>query len=1086
MTETLRDQAARDRIVSDLDANLSVEAGAGTGKTTVLVRRVVALLVSGAAVVDDLAVITFTEKAAGELAARVRFALENARDDASRPGEERERAERALTDLYRARVQTIHAFASDLLRERPVEARLDPQFETLEAISADVRFEEAYRAWLDEQLATSNPRIETAVRRGMELKGLRELYEIVHRHREVLPLTTLDPPRPDLAAFRARASDWSAQLDELETQVLDEADAGYPQLQRLREFSRHVMAAETDEDVERLILFEAPWIVKNAGRADNWRDDGCRRLKAIFVEYRDQHYETLPAELRTEALAELLPLAERFALDYAEQRRRDGVADFDDLLIWARDFVRDDLNVRRHFHSRTRRILVDEFQDTDPVQSELITWLAAPDGATGDWRAVTPEPGCLFVVGDPKQSIYRFRGADIAAYDAVRNGPLAGEAERLIQNFRSSDELLHWLNRVFDRVLEKREGLQPANTHLYGQVEMAEHLGRPPIVVVREPAPAAKVAARRRQESELLARTIARAVRTEHWQVRDRRTGDDPRDVQWRDVAILVPSRTGIEGLEAALNRYGVPYRFEGGRGFFSRQEVRDLVSVLHAVDDPTDAISLVAALRSLAFGCSDDDLMLWSLEVGRFDYRGVEDEGPGPQSVRQAMIMLRRLGNAAPKLSLGELVRVVIGETGLADAALSLPSGRQAAANVMKLLDQAREFSAAGNGALRAFTGWLARMRDEEAQEIPDAPVAEERDDAVRVMTIHAAKGLEFPVVCLGNLESTGSNQAAPVPDAPANTIELKVGSKKKRTSFCTPGWDDASEREKDALQAERDRLLYVACTRARDHLVIPAANSPDQAKGFLARLMESIQGEGGTDSGFHVYDVGALSDVQEVQAPVETTADDAAVRAAADTRAEWAAARAALVREAATGIEIVNASSIKVETRPIAAQREAAPDSDEVSTINVGGTPPLELGDAFHRVMERVSLPDAEDLEPLARAICAEAQIPDLDLVVEMARRCLDSDIVRRAIASGDMHREIPFVIEGEDGAVIVGRIDLLFRDGEDVVVLDYKTDRDENPETHGAQARNYALAVRETLGVDGEVHLLYARSGTTAAVA
>ncbi|MGI8554817.1 MAG: UvrD-helicase domain-containing protein, partial [Pyrinomonadaceae bacterium] len=705
-------------------------------------------------------------------------------------------------------------------------------------------------------------------------------------------------------------------------------------------------------------------------------------------------------------------------------------------------------------------------------------WLCAPPGASGSWRELTPQPGSLFVVGDPKQSIYRFRGADIAAYDAVRNGPLAGEAEQLIQNFRSSDELLHWLNRVFDRVLEEREGVQPENTHLYGQVEMAAELGRPPIVVVREEEPAENVAARRRQESELLAKTISRAVRDEHWRVRDRRAQDEPRDVEWRDVAILVPSRTGIEGLEAALQRYGVPYRFEGGRGFFSRQEVRDLVSVLHAVDDPTDAISLVAALRSLAFGCSDDDLMLWSLKY-RFDYRGVGDEGPGPESVRQAMIMLRKLSYTAPKLSLGELVRVVIGDTGLAEAALSLPSGRQAAANVMKLLDQAREFSAAGNGALRAFTGWLARMRDEEAQEIPDAPVAEERDDAVRVMTIHAAKGLEFPVVCLGNLESTGSNQPAPVPDAPGHAIELKIGSKGKRTDFCTPEWEDAAAREKNALQAERDRLLYVACTRARDHLVIPVTCEPGKERGYLERLIESIDGDGGDEAGFHVYEVAQLAQVEEVAPTEQAAADDADVETAAAEREEWLADRDALVKEAGTGIKIETASSIKEENRPIAAQREA-PDQDTGPTINVEGTPPLELGDAFHRVMERVSLPDGEDLEQLAKAICAEAQIPDVQLVIDMARRCLDSDIVRRALVSGDMHREIPFVIEGDDGRVIVGRMDLLFRDGDDVVVVDYKTDRDEKPEAHRAQVQAYAQAVHDTLGVDGEVQLLYARSG------
>ena len=206
----LADAGARSRIESDLGSNLCVEAGAGTGKTTVLVGRVVALLRTGQATVDELAVITFTEKAAGELSARVRFALERALERPRLGDDERARVAKALTDLHRARIQTIHAFASDLLRERPVEARLDPQFETMDEVAADVRFEQAYRRWLDGQLATSNPPIERALRRGLDLRRLRDLVEMVHRHRRALPLTPALVPAPRVQPFRARASEWAA------------------------------------------------------------------------------------------------------------------------------------------------------------------------------------------------------------------------------------------------------------------------------------------------------------------------------------------------------------------------------------------------------------------------------------------------------------------------------------------------------------------------------------------------------------------------------------------------------------------------------------------------------------------------------------------------------------------------------------------------------------------------------------------------------------------------------------------------------------------------------------------------------------
>ena len=482
---------------------------------------------------------------------------------------------------------------------------------------------------------------------------------------------------------------------------------------------------------------------------------------------------------------------------------------------------------------------------------------------------------------------------------------MGGEVEQLTQNFRSTVELLDWLNAVFDRVLVAKEGVQPPNTTLAGRVSMAAQLGRSPVVVLRPPGAAGKADAVREQEAGLLARTISRAVRDEAWPVRDRRQGEEvpPRPARWADVAVLVPTRTGIERLERALQRHGVPHRLEGGRGFFARQEVRDLVSLLHAIDDPTDAISLVARMRSLAFGCSDEDLLAWAVAHGRFDYRAIDTETAGPPAVLDAMATLRDLNRAARGLSLAELVRLAIERTGLVEGALSLPSGRQAAANVIKLLDHARDFAAAGGGALRAFTGWLARMRDREAEEV-DAPVAEERDDSVRVMTIHAAKGLEFPIVCLGNLSSTGSNQMPPVPDPERGRIELKIGPEGK--DYRTPGWEDVRAREREALDAERDRLLYVACTRARDHLVVPASVGDKGPQGFLKQLLESLPEEGGAEgAGGWLYDLELLEQVPEV-APVRATAAGGdEVDAALEQRSRWSHERELALTAASRGVD-------------------------------------------------------------------------------------------------------------------------------------------------------------------------------------
>jgi ATP-dependent exoDNAse (exonuclease V) beta subunit len=279
----------------------------------------------------------------------------------------------------------------------------------------------------------------------------------------------------------------------------------------------------------------------------------------------------------------------------------------------------------------------------------------------------------------------------------------------------------------------------------------------------------------------------------------------------------------------------------------------------------------------------------------------------------------------------------------------------------------------------------------------------------------------------------------------------------------------------------------------------VIPVCIDPAKARGFTKQLLPSLPerpaddgASGGQEiDGCWLYDLALLESVEPAPPPAETPAETAAVEAAEGTRDEWSSDHKALLRERTRGIELVTASGVKVDPRPLAAIAETpTTDGDEGPRIDKDSTPPLELGDAFHRVMEKVTLPDAPDLEELAYAICAEAAIPEAtDLVIDIARRCLDSDIVQRAIATGDVHRETPFVVE-EDGQVLIGRLDLVFRDGDQAVVVDYKTDLVQSgaepaaAEGHRGQADVYGRAVSQALGTENSVVLLFARTGTTVA--
>jgi ATP-dependent helicase/nuclease subunit A len=1081
------DQPARDAIAADVHESLVVEAGAGTGKTTVLVERIVSVLASGRASIDEIAVITFTEKAAAELAVRVRQRLEEARRTGDPSPEERERLDHAVANLYRARIETIHAFAAGLLRQRPVEAGLDPQFEVLDDLAATLAFDAHFDRWRGRLLEGEHRELTRALNRGFKLENLREVAEAMHAHRHVLPLSVARAPEPDVKGFVAELAGWAAELEPLPERCgqADE-DRGVQQIGRILPWAARVAAAREDPaHVERLVLFSAPKINKGAGSQANWSGDkeGCQEMKRVIGELAPR-IEELKVELSTQALTGVLPLVEEFATGFEHERRREGRADFDDLLIWARDLLRGDLGVREYFQRRYRCVLVDEFQDTDPIQAELVMYLVADGQDPEDWRELRPEPGKLVVVGDPKQSIYRFRRADIGIYDAIKSGALAGGLREIRQNFRSVPGLLSWVNRVFDETFDEEPGVQPANTRLEAAGDDLE-LDRPPVVVVNVPGEEKmKADARRELEARTLARMATLAVERERWPVRDRETRE-VRSAQWRDIAILVPARTGAGIFEDALGEAGIPFRHEGGRTFFVRQEIRELVSCLHAVDDPTDEVNLVAALRSPALGCSDEDLLLFTAAGGRLDYRVPGQSGP--EALTDALTALHDLHRARRHASLAELVRRTLERTRMVELSLTLPDGVQTAANLLKVVEQARAFSSSGGGGLRHFTRWLSESSETEARE-SDAGVAEESDDLVRMITMHSAKGLEYPIVMLANLNGERNQTDRALSEAGGHRLELRVGSENKGR-FETAGYADAGEREKKMERAERLRLLYVAITRARDHLVVPVVGERARANGLLKSLLGFLPEDGDEDTrGCAVYEASALENggASPARGPEAPGASEERVADARRERGVWAVAREELRERGSRELPLVTATSIEKPWRPLSV---AAEDID--GALVAGRGPPLPVGDALHRTMELVSLPDAEDLQQVARAVCEEADVAEhLDEVLAMARNCLASEVVQRALRSGRWWREVAFTVPGTDSApeagYTTGRVDLVFGDGDDLIVVDYKTDRvpaGEVPaaiEVHRGQAETYARGVTRATGarVRG-VALVFARS-------
>jgi ATP-dependent exoDNAse (exonuclease V) beta subunit len=483
-------------------------------------------------------------------------------------------------------------------------------------------------------------------------------------------------------------------------------------------------------------------------------------------------------------------------------------------------------------------------------------------------------------------------------------------------------------------------------------------------VVVIEGAEEGSADELRQSEARALAALLQR-VHDERWEIRDRRT-DVWRQCEWGDMTILMPARTGLEFYEDALASGGIPYRHEGSRDFFQRDEVRDLIWVLAAIDDPTDRVALVGALRSSAFAISDQQLVLHAAGGGALSYFAKPGES---EPVNAALVQLRVLHDLRGRFSLAEVVRRVVEQTRLVEFALTRPDGEQGAANLLAIVDDARMFASAGGGGLRPFIRHLRDSMEQVEVEI-EATVAEETDDVVRIMTTHGAKGLEFPIVALANLGGRPQIKSEPVAREEESFLHFRVGHEEGYGHFPTPGYKEIWEDEKEYFVAEKTRLLYVAATRARDHLLVPCVAGREGAEHLLGDLVAALPLDDD-----ELVEIVPLEDLElrEVEAEAESGVTEAEIDAAVEQRERWIADGEELKQAGGVEREIETASSRERARGPLAAEVESF-----AATLLVGDGPPLPIGDAVHMVMERITLPGGEDLNRIADDVCKEGRSP------------------------------------------------------------------------------------------------------------
>jgi ATP-dependent helicase/nuclease subunit A len=1047
---SLRDVAARAAITERLDDTLFVEAGAGTGKTTALVSRILELVRSGRTSIGKVAAITFTEAAAADLRSKVHLQLTIAAR-----GPDGAWARAALGDLDEASMTTIHGFAQRILSEHTLAARLPLRFRVMDEVEYDLAAERRFRDVV-EGLVTDDELgllIAAALAVGISFESLSELagevdakwdrfVQVADREVSVSLLAgEVDRSEAELAVEIGALLGLRADCDEPEDGLVLCLDA----------LEKDLASRSSSGDwVDRLSWCCAIKKIScsRTGSKIAWKrrpiEDVRERIGAL-----EAQREAIVKRVVGRLLSSLVVVFAREAATAAQRRRNDGELGFHDLLVFAYELLRSNPQIAREISERYSHILVDEFQDTDPLQLEIVTLLAEdPDG---DGVA----PGKLFFVGDPHQSIYRFRGAEPDLYERalerlVPSGPLL-----LTSNFRSVPAVLGWVNGVFGRLFGDEGRFHPLAEVRAGGLPAAVR------IVGAEATERASAHDRRVREAREIAVLVARCVR-EEWPIEA--SDGTARPAGFGDIAILVTKRTGLAELEDALDEFDIPFRADSPSLILRSAEVRDFLSCLFAIDAPGDEVALVRALRTPLLACGDDDLWRYRQSGGRWNLEHPDEGASGP--VESAMRRLRSLADRRHDLGLLGTMHALATELKVFEAAATSRHNAESLRRLLFLFARASAFADAGGSSLSAFVEWIdeqsgARVRGVEAA-VGDA------DGAVRVLTIHAAKGLEFPVVFLAELASDPARQraAGKILFAKDGRPEIRI-----RREFETPGYAALYDAEVQRAGDELVRLLYVAMTRARDHLVVSLhrSNSSSKSPSLAHQIAELLSGLEGSFE--HADATNPPEDVRE--SPEPTAAGPAATKA---SFARWRAERKALCEKSAIPSSIGARTLEGGVASNTVVSFTAEGDETVASTSDKWRSPrgASAIGRAVHGVLQRIDLAEKGDLADLVisesvRAGCSDA----VDTVATLVADALDSDEIARAASATLIWRELPVSVPVGDG-VLDGVIDLAYETGDGVVVVDYKTDAvsdeaalAERVARYRTQAGAYAYALGQVLG-------------------
>ena len=1020
------DQKYRDMIVRNLDCSMLVEAGAGSGKTTSLVSRMLALIGESKCTVDRMAAVTFTRKAAAELKGRFQIALEDALKKEP-DGDRKARYRTALSDLNLLFAGTIHSFCGRLLRERPVEAGIDPDFQELEEEENAILRDQCWSDYIEGLYTEGAEVLGKLAELGLNVGDLVQTYRDLAVYPEV-EVITVEEVRPDFARQKKELEIYIERAYKSIPETVPEK--GWDGLQKMVR-QAHLRSRHLDMGVDRDFIRVLTGLEKSPGITHNRWPGGkeeALRQRDVFESFKTRIVEPCLEQWRRYCHFFIMKLVIPGVAYFCDARRKNSLMNYSDLLLRCAELLRNNSEVRYYFQERVTHLLVDEFQDTDPIQAEVILYLSGEDNEERSWQNLRIRPGALFIVGDPKQSIYRFRRADIDIYNKVKALILSsgGEVVFLTTNFRSLPAVCDWINPVFkSRFPEKADQYQAA----YEQMDpfRKDKGGGVRRITI------GKVTKNNQEEiAKLDAERIAGYIRRSSKYGRNAlNTNGEPEDGEIAgfspgDFMILLRYKAHMPVYARALELAGIPYEVSGGGAFNESDEIRQFLNLLTAVACPEDPISLVAALRGAFYGISDDLLYRFKDTGGVFFYFDTQNRFKDPtvrEKIGAVLSEIRTFHQWTRVKPPAAAMNMILDHLGIVSLSMTKDMGKSRAGNLLKAIEIVLQKS---GGTMNTFSDMVELLEKHYSElEVEEMSVDPGKVDVVRIMNLHKAKGLEAPVVFLADpLKESSHEPSFHISRQEGKAVGhfvsiVQHGEFKREIAGLPADWQNQKAREQNYQDAEEDRLLYVATTRAKQLLVVSCYPEKMEKGGWKA---------------LYPY----LSEIKELES--------------GEKQAPSAAPEEKILPE--HFIEARKQITKRIsESRTASYCLETVTESSKGRTANIpfsGETGRgMSWGRIVHRMLETLVRKPSIDLGPAAESFLEEERRPlsEREDVVETVKTVISSPLWKRMQKSEKALVETPFSIRVEhenQPKIISGAIDLAFREPDGWVIADYKTDK------------------------------------------